>query len=252
MKKVLCYTTHLMAALLLLGLFLMSARTKVTAASSITAYDLPRIETAAQAEHQIELFRKAGWAYLLDEEQSLDQRAFILSTIENNLPKAMKSKAFEIARAVITEANHHNMDPLFLLAVIKTESRFNIKARGRHGEIGLMQILPKTAAWIAPQAGVGANFNLEDPSTNIRIGATYFAQLRKSFGGKAPRYVGAYNMGPANVYKLAAQNIEPKEYPSRVLGFYKGFYKSFSKAAITALAKNDHGRSIASARQIAD
>lgn len=142
-----------------------------------------------------------------------------------------KDKAYEIARAVIVEANHHGMDPLFLLAVIQTESQFNLKARGRHGEIGLMQILPETAKWIAPHAGVDSeSINLENVSMNIRLGATYFAHLRKSFKNMGTRYVSAYNMGSTNVRRLVKNNIEPYIYSSKVLGNYTNFYAKIEKA----------------------
>ncbi|MBX3020628.1 MAG: lytic transglycosylase domain-containing protein [Bdellovibrionales bacterium] len=242
MKTIIRYKYHLVAATVLSALILMSARTTVTKVSE-TVLDLPRIETDGQLGHAMELFRRAGFSYLLTEGYSVDQRAFVLSTVKKALPAKYKDRAFEVARAVIIEANHHNMDPLFLLAVIKTESKFDLKARGRHGEIGLMQILPRTAAWLAPQAGVSAKFDLEDPATNIRIGATYFAQLRKTFNGKATKYVGAYNMGPTNVRRLAAANVEPAIYPSKVLGYYKGFYKSFSKVVISASLQMDADRS---------
>lgn len=239
MKTLNRYKYHVVAALILLALLLMSARTTVTKVSE-TAFDLPRIETHSQMSHAMEIFRRAGFSYLFTEDTQVDQRPFVLQTIQKSLPMQFKSRAFEIAQAVIVEANHHGMDPLFLLAVIKTESKFDLKARGRHGEIGLMQVLPSTAAWMAPQAGLPSKFDLEDPAVNIRIGATYFAQLRKSFDGKTPRYVGAYNMGPTNVRRLIASNVEPRIYPGKVMGYYKGFYKNLSKVFMSAaLASSD-------------
>jgi soluble lytic murein transglycosylase len=153
-----------------------------------------------------------------------DLRATILALVEKSLPTKYEDKAFEIARAVIIEANHHKMDPLFLLAVIATESHFNLDARGTHGEIGLMQVMPVTAKWLAPQAGLPAKFDLREPAVNIRLGATYFAKLRKTFKHKSNRYIAAYNMGVKNVHRLLKTRVEPKEYSSRVLGNYSQIY----------------------------
>src|SRR5687767_4675578 len=47
----------------------------------------------------------------------------------------------EISRA----AEKYRVDPLLVKAVIWQESRFNKNAKGRAGEIGLMQIMPMTA-----------------------------------------------------------------------------------------------------------
>jgi soluble lytic murein transglycosylase len=111
---------------------------------------------------------------------------------------------------------------------VKTESKFNMNAVGTHGEIGLMQILPSTAAWLAPQAGISGKPDLRNPAVNIRIGAVYFAQLRKAFEGRPQRYVGAYNMGAANVRRLVASNTEPYIYAGKVLSNYKHFYREIA------------------------
>lgn len=94
-----------------------------------------------------------------------------------------------------------------------------------------MQILPQTAKWIAPQAGVDTDFiNLENPSLNIRLGATYIAQLRKSFSNNGTRYVSAYNMGSANVRRLVKNKIEPYIYSGKVLDNYQGFYSRLERS----------------------
>jgi soluble lytic murein transglycosylase len=219
------YGFQMSASLVLIPLMLAGAKTTVTEVSQ-TANDLPKLNTQGQQGHALELAPSREVASV----SSKDLRKEILRTVKSQLPRESQPRAFEIARTVITEANHHMMDPFFLLAVIKTESHFNMKARGRHGEIGLMQILPQTAKWLAPQAGMDPEkINLEDPKTNIRIGATYFASPRKSFSGFGSRYIGAYNMGAANVRKLVSMNVEPSAYPDKVLKNYRGFYKSMTK-----------------------
>ena len=234
--------TYNICALTTLGTLALTTGPNV-AKGGFTAQDLPRVESAAQLDHALELFNRSGFVYLLDD--GTDLRPYILEAVAAALPPRFESRAFDIARAVIVEANHHGMDPMFLLAVIKTESKFDLNARGTHGEIGLMQVLPSTAAWLAPQAGVPDDFDLTDPSINVRLGATYFAQLRRSFGGRTPRYVGAYNMGALNVRRLLASNIEPREYPSKVLGNYTALYRSLSRAVVA----QSQSRAIASVAQ---
>jgi soluble lytic murein transglycosylase len=224
--------------LVLLGLLALGARIKPSPAPA--AGDLPRIETDSQLGHSLELLSRGGrssdYSRFLNGATGIDLRPFLLETVEQSLPLQYRHHAFEIAHAVIAEANHHKMDPFFLLAVIKTESHFNLVAHGSHGEIGLMQILPRTAAWLAPQAGLSSDhLNLEDPSVNIRIGATYFAHLRKMFEGRALRYVGAYNMGATNVRRLLASNTEPRIYAGRVLGNYRKFYKQLTTSYAPAV-----------------
>lgn len=230
MNILLRYRYHIAALTILMAFIFASAKTKVTEITD-DAKDLPKIETEGQLEHAIELLPANQTGRVLAMEEKTDIRQFIFKKVQQSLPKAYRHRAYEVSRSIIVEANHHGMDPLFLMAVITTESHFNPKVRGSHGEIGLMQILPSTAAWLAPQAGIdSAKIDLEDPSTNIRIGATYFAQLRKRFNNHGTRYVSAYNMGVANVRRLVASNVEPKEYSSKVLGNYRAFYSVIDKA----------------------
>lgn len=224
------YKYHVLAIAALAALLLAGVRTRIANVTEVPQ-ELPRIQSNGQLEHALELFPRNEQASLFSVNADEDQRPYILNLVKASLPALYQDKAFEISRAVIVEANHHGLDPLFLLAVIQTESRFNPKVRGTHGEIGLMQILPETAKWVAPQAGIDSDkINLENPSMNIRIGATYFAQLRKSFSNKGTRYVSAYNMGSSNVRRLVKAKIEPCIYSTKVLGNYKDFYAQIEKA----------------------
>lgn len=230
MKALKRYKYHLIAVIILLALMLVGVRTKMSQVSQ-SASELPRIESINQRDHALELFSTEKAAMSLNAEAAVDQREFILATVKRSLASEYQPRAFEIAHAVIAEANHHHMDPLFLLAVITTESKFNVKARGTHGEIGLMQVLPKTATWLGPQAGLPENYNLEDPAVNIRIGATYLAHLRHTFKNKSKRYIAAYNMGSTNVRRLVHQKTEPTIYPSRVINNYEQIYQAIAANA---------------------
>jgi hypothetical protein len=79
-------------------------------------------------------------------------------------------------------------------AVIAQESGGNPRARSNKGAVGLMQLMPATAASIgAPQ-----NVDLTDPATNVQLGRQYLNQLLTQF--KDPRLaLAAYNAGPGAV-----------------------------------------------------
>ncbi len=219
----------------LLGLLMIAGvRTNAPLKTASAPTELPKVNVLGLQAQALELSVTRGPAADATSAHQKEIAKQVLATVKAEIPKQYKNRAFEIARAVIIEANHHMMDPFFLLAVIKTESSFRVKARGRHGEVGLMQIMPQTARWIAAQAGMEPNhIDLEDPATNIRLGATYFASLRRAFNGYGSRYIAAYNMGPANVRKLTAANIEPVVYPSKVLRNYQGFYRKLDSSIST-------------------
>jgi soluble lytic murein transglycosylase-like protein len=77
-------------------------------------------------------------------------------------------------------------------AVIRHESRFNPKARGRHGEIGLMQIKPQTARSLGY---TGTAAGLYDVETNLKWGMAYLAGAYKLAGGDTCGTILRYNAG---------------------------------------------------------
>lgn len=93
------------------------------------------------------------------------------------------------------------IDPLVLLAVIRQESRFQSDVLSSAGAVGLMQLMPRTAAEVArrekmPKPG---RKELLRPSVNVRLGASYLSHLVKGYGGDYFRGVAAYNAGEAAV-----------------------------------------------------
>lgn len=164
------------------------------------------------------------------------------------LPAEYKKNYKKIAQAIIDESLKHQFDPVFLLSIIQTESRFNPKSAGAAGEIGLMQILPSTGAWIAAKAKIPyKNKNtLRDPVSNIRLGAAYLAFLRDRFDMHARLYIAAYNMGQRNVDHAQSRNIWPKDYPGVVMRNYVEFYSALKeKRAPADAAANETEKNFA-------
>lgn len=154
--------------------------------------------------------------------------------VRRQLPAAHRSKAYRITQAILKESAQYNFDPIFVAAVIKTESHYNHLAIGGVGEIGLMQIRPNTATWIAKKYSItfkGPD-DLQDPVKNIRLGVAYLDYLRTTFPEKAYRYIAAYNMGPKNVRKLISADKKPKEYPTRI---YKNYNETYERIIAMSL-----------------
>ena len=86
------------------------------------------------------------------------------------------------------------VDPALLLAVLQEESGGDPQAVSARGAVGLMQLMPATAA----EVGVR---RIDDPGENIRGGARYLARMLHRFEGRYDLALGAYNAGPGAVEK---------------------------------------------------
>ena len=115
------------------------------------------------------------------------------------------------------QAREKDLDPELIAAVIYQESKFQDR-RSSAGALGLMQILPETAHFIARKSG-GTRFTTEDLSTpqiNISYGAWYLRYLIQHYDGNEALAVAAYNAGLTNVDKWVARaggpgSFEPSE-----------------------------------------
>lgn len=146
------------------------------------------------------------------------------------LPEKYTKRARGLANAIVRESDKRGFDPIFILALIQNESRFNPEMRGMHTEIGLMQIKPSTAAWIAKKMNVRykGDQSLFDPVQNVRIGIAFMALLRDQFDSHSSLYISAYNMGARRVREIVADDRMPKEYVQAVMKRYVAIYAAFA------------------------
>ncbi len=100
-------------------------------------------------------------------------------------------------------------DTALVLALIRQESGFNPDAKSRAGARGLMQIMPRTASFIARDRRYrGAKRRaLFDPETNVELGQRYINILLNEpyIGGDLFRMAVAWNAGPGNLRKWQRQ-----------------------------------------------
>ena len=102
----------------------------------------------------------------------------------------------EIARI----AGKYGQDPYLVAAVVKAESGYDAEATSGKGAVGLMQLMPDTAEWVAskltwPEGGPV----LTDPADNLELGVWYLDYLGDLYGDGSQATLAAYNAGPGNV-----------------------------------------------------
>jgi len=95
------------------------------------------------------------------------------------------------------------VDPLVLHSIIRQESQFQFNALSPAGAVGLMQLMPRTAAEVARKEKMRKprRRDLLKPQTNVALGAAYLSRLIREYGGDYLRAVAAYNAGEAAVAK---------------------------------------------------
>ena len=95
------------------------------------------------------------------------------------------------------------------MAVVQIESNYRPEARGRAGEIGVMQLLPNTARYIGYD---GKMKNLYHPDTNIEYGMKYLAKAYKLGGKSTCGTILKYNAG----HGAKRMNETSRKYCARV------------------------------------
>jgi len=111
-------------------------------------------------------------------------------------------------------AERHELDYALVKAVIKAESDFDRTAVSSKGALGLMQLMPATAAQHQVQ-------NVFLPRDNIEGGCRHLRMLLDRYGGNVPLAVAAYNAGTRRVEDAGGVPPIPetREYLARVLRY---------------------------------
>jgi soluble lytic murein transglycosylase-like protein len=110
---------------------------------------------------------------------------------------ALNERAMQYDRLIEENSAAQGVSPHLVRAVIQQESAFNPNARSNKGAMGLMQLMPGTAA----DLGVADPYN---PSENIRGGVAYLKGLLVKFEHNVELALAAYNAGPTAVTKYGA------------------------------------------------
>lgn len=101
------------------------------------------------------------------------------------------------AEEIAVACEEYNVDTALVASVINTESSYKENAISSKGAVGLMQLLPTTAEYLADKMGL-EEYNLYTAKDNIKIGTYYLSLLIERFGSDYLALC-AYNAGPTNV-----------------------------------------------------
>lgn len=145
------------------------------------------------------------------------------------------ANARNLAKVIVEECdNYKNLDPYLILAIIQIESEFSPSAVSHRGAVGLMQVMPRTAEFVAKEMGMSykGRTSLYDPLINVRLGIHYLSELADRYE-TTEKALAAYNYGPTNYEKLMSRTSKQPSYVTKVLKF-----KSYLEEESIILAKN--------------
>jgi soluble lytic murein transglycosylase-like protein/TolA-binding protein len=141
--------------------------------------------------------------------------------------------------SVLRASKKLNVDPRFVLSIMRQESGFNARAKSPAGARGLLQMTPDMAAKYAPVAGLSSvgEEDLFRPDTNVLVGSAYLSELFKMFPGLPEAVAASYNGGEDNVARWVVRAVhkdpgvftaevgfnETKDYVNKVLSNYRAY-----------------------------
>jgi soluble lytic murein transglycosylase-like protein len=151
-----------------------------------------------------------GYPHLRSKQSASLRRGSVSTGIDSANRQRFRSRLRQIARA-------HRLAPELLDAVIRVESGYEPSAVSPKGAMGLMQLMPDTAARFAIA-------NPLDPVENMRGGARYLRWLMDRFDGELELVLAAYNAGEGAVERYGNRippYDETRAYVARVLQIYQ-------------------------------
>lgn len=170
---------------------------------------------AAPAQGQIFAWRDSNGNLVLSDRKPASARSATYSVGSSTIRTTRRADARAAGRydALIDEhALANGVDADLVRAVIQVESAYNPRARSPKGAMGLMQLMPGTAA----EFGVLDAYN---PAENIRGGVAYLRSLLDRYGDDPTLALAAYNAGPTAVEKYGntvPPYRETRQYVDRV------------------------------------
>ena len=177
---------------------------------SLPAQQMPGMEFAAKLQQEMDknVVSAAGKAHSVQSAQSataVQQAEKSRSDVSNP----------ELSRTIHAAAAKYAVDPKLISAVAEVESGGNQSAVSPAGAVGVMQLMPETAA--------GLGVNPYDMKSNVEGGAKYLREMLDTFDGDVKKAVAAYNAGPNAVkaYGGVPPYAETQNYVNNVLDIYR-------------------------------
>lgn len=140
---------------------------------------------------------------------------------------------FPFMQTIEQWSQQRQLNPMLVTALIRQESRFEPAIESSAGALGLMQVMPDTADWIAKQINL-KNYNLRTPEDSIKLGTWYLDHTHDEYADNSLMAVASYNAGPGAVADWVKefgtsdpdQFVEQIPYPE-TKGYVKSVFENY-------------------------
>jgi soluble lytic murein transglycosylase len=190
--------------LLLLGLYdealpeLLAARTSKTSTPTDEDYTIALFSLQAGMPNRAVRFAEQVWKTMPAD--------FVVELAPREMIEMLYPAPFR--ESLLKHATGRSVDPRFVLAIVRQESRFQADAKSIAAARGMMQFISSTADQIAAQLNL-RDFdqdNLYNADTAILFGCQYLANLFQQFPNQPQAVAGAYNGGADNLARWIARS----------------------------------------------
>lgn len=160
-------------------------------------------------------------------------------------PKMRQDFPINFRDEIMRATRGRNVDPRFVLAIMKQESGFRPGVKSPAAARGLLQLVFDTAVKYNKKAGIAelAPDDLYIPSVNIAIGVEYIADLKDQFSGLYEAIAASYNAGEDNAARWLKRSMrgepgiftaevgfaETKGYVQKVMANYRNYRELYDE-----------------------
>jgi soluble lytic murein transglycosylase len=166
------------------------------------------------------------------------------ASVKQEIEAAASNYPVPNADVLLRAVRGKNVDPRFVLSIMRQESGFNARARSQAGARGLLQLTIDVANKYAARAGL-QNVTEDDlyrPEVNIPVGVAYLAELFQMFPDLPEAVAASYNGGEDNVARWVRRAVhkdngvftseigfsESKDYAMKVMANYRAYKQLYT------------------------